>query len=92
VYLLCCADGWIIFHSPDRRCARPRKASHRPIGQLSADVASGVLPPAQPVPLAQPHDDSAYPRAVETFLALEGASEASKRKILWDNRTRLYGI
>jgi hypothetical protein len=34
----------------------------------------------------------AYPRAVETFLALEGASEASKRKILWDNRTRLYGI
>jgi hypothetical protein len=92
VYLLCCADGWIIFHSPDRRCAQPRNASHRPIGQLSADVASGALPPAQPVPPAQPHDDSAYPRAVETFLALEGASEASKRKILWDNRTRLYGI
>ena len=39
-----------------------------------------------------PHDDSAYPRAVETFLGLEGVSDASKRKILWDNCARLYGF
>ena len=39
-----------------------------------------------------PHDDSAYPRAVETFLGLEGVRDASKRKILWDNCARLYGI
>jgi uncharacterized protein len=39
-----------------------------------------------------PHDDSAYPRAIETFLQLDGVSEASKRKILWDNCARLYGI
>jgi predicted TIM-barrel fold metal-dependent hydrolase len=39
-----------------------------------------------------PHDDSAYPHAIETFLQLDGVSEASKRKILWDNCARLYGI
>ena len=39
-----------------------------------------------------PHDDSAYPRAVETFLGLEGVSDTAKRKILWDNCARLYGL
>jgi len=39
-----------------------------------------------------PHDDSAYPRAVETFLGLEGVTDTTKRKILWDNCARLYGV
>jgi predicted TIM-barrel fold metal-dependent hydrolase len=39
-----------------------------------------------------PHDDSGYPHAIDTFLALEGVSQESKRKILWDNCMRLYGI
>ena len=39
-----------------------------------------------------PHDDSAYPNAIETFLGLEGVSAESKRKILWDNCARLYGL
>jgi uncharacterized protein len=39
-----------------------------------------------------PHDDSAYPHAVETFLGLEGIGETTKRKILWDNCARLYGL
>jgi predicted TIM-barrel fold metal-dependent hydrolase len=39
-----------------------------------------------------PHDDSAYPRAVETFLSLEGVTDTTKRKILWDNCARLYGL
>jgi predicted TIM-barrel fold metal-dependent hydrolase len=39
-----------------------------------------------------PHDDSAYPRAIDTFLGLEGVSESTKRKILWDNCARLYGL
>ena len=39
-----------------------------------------------------PHDDSAYPQAIDTFLGLEGVSEESKRKILWDNCARLYGV
>ncbi len=39
-----------------------------------------------------PHDDSAYPRAIDTFLGLEGVSSESKRKILWDNCARLYDL
>ena len=39
-----------------------------------------------------PHDDSGYPHAMDTFLALPGLSDASRRKILWDNCARLYGV
>jgi predicted TIM-barrel fold metal-dependent hydrolase len=39
-----------------------------------------------------PHDDAAYPKAIDSFLALEGVSDESKRKILWDNCARLYGL
>jgi predicted TIM-barrel fold metal-dependent hydrolase len=38
-----------------------------------------------------PHPDSKYPHAVESFLENE-ISDASKRKILWDNCARLYGV
>ncbi len=38
-----------------------------------------------------PHDDSAYPHALEHFLELPISDEA-RRKILWDNCARLYGI
>lgn len=39
-----------------------------------------------------PHDDSAYPHAIDAFLALPGLSEDARRKILWDNAARLYRI
>lgn len=39
-----------------------------------------------------PHPDSKYPHAVDSFLALEGVSAASKRRILWDNALALYGV
>src|SRR5262249_9993154 len=35
---------------------------------------------------------SRFPHATETFLALEGIDEASKRKILWDNPARMYNL
>ena len=38
-----------------------------------------------------PHADSKYPRAVEAFFELP-LSEESKRKILWDNWSRLYDV
>jgi len=38
-----------------------------------------------------PHADSKYPRAVESFLGLP-LSESAKRKILWDNWSRLYDV
>ena len=39
-----------------------------------------------------PHDDSAYPHAISSFLALDALSNDSKRKILWDNCASLYGL
>src|SRR4029453_9411167 len=38
-----------------------------------------------------PHGDSKYPLAVANFLQLP-ISEESKKKILWDNWARLYGL
>ena len=39
-----------------------------------------------------PHFDSAFPHAVDNFLALPDISEETKRKTLWDNCARLYGM
>ncbi len=38
-----------------------------------------------------PHADSKYPRSIEAFLKLP-LSETSKRRVLWDNCARLYGL
>jgi len=38
-----------------------------------------------------PHSDSDFPHAVDEFLELE-LSDATRRKILWDNCARFYGI
>ena len=39
-----------------------------------------------------PHADSHWPNAIDSFMAIEGLGAASRRKILWDNCARLYGI
>jgi predicted TIM-barrel fold metal-dependent hydrolase len=39
-----------------------------------------------------PHSDGLFPDAIEAFVGLPGVSEASKRKILWDNCARLYAL
>jgi uncharacterized protein len=39
-----------------------------------------------------PHPDSPYPDAINHFLALEGLSDESKRRILWENGAELYGL
>jgi predicted TIM-barrel fold metal-dependent hydrolase len=39
-----------------------------------------------------PHHDCAFPEAFTKFMAIPGVSEASKRKILWDNTARLYNL
>jgi predicted TIM-barrel fold metal-dependent hydrolase len=37
-----------------------------------------------------PHADGLFPEAIEEFVGLEGVSEKTKAKILWDNCARLY--
>lgn len=39
-----------------------------------------------------PHFDSEFPEAGNMFMELPGISHESKRKILWDNCARLYGL
>lgn len=39
-----------------------------------------------------PHDDSAYPHAIDEFLALDGVGAETRRKVLWDNCARLYRL
>jgi predicted TIM-barrel fold metal-dependent hydrolase len=38
-----------------------------------------------------PHADSHWPNAVNHFMAME-MSSTSRKKILWDNCARLYGV
>jgi predicted TIM-barrel fold metal-dependent hydrolase len=38
-----------------------------------------------------PHADSHWPNAIKQFMAMEMPNE-SRKKILWDNCARLYGI
>jgi predicted TIM-barrel fold metal-dependent hydrolase len=37
-----------------------------------------------------PHSDGLFPEAINEFIALEGISDKTKTKILWDNCARLY--
>lgn len=37
-----------------------------------------------------PHRDSLFPEAINRFLSLEGVSDRTKAKVLWDNCARLY--
>jgi predicted TIM-barrel fold metal-dependent hydrolase len=39
-----------------------------------------------------PHADSHWPNAIGSFMAIQDLSSDSRRKILWDNCARLYGI
>jgi len=39
-----------------------------------------------------PHSDGLFPHAIEEFVALEGVSDKTKTKILWDNCARLYKL
>ena len=38
-----------------------------------------------------PHPDSAFPHAMDEFFSL-GMPEEARRKVLWDNCAKLYGL
>lgn len=60
--------------------------------ELVRDVVSALGDENIVVSTDWPHDDSEYPEAMSTFLGIEGANDATKRRILWDNCARLYAI
>jgi predicted TIM-barrel fold metal-dependent hydrolase len=39
-----------------------------------------------------PHIDAHFPHAIDEFFEIDGMPESSRRKILWDNCARLYGL
>ena len=39
-----------------------------------------------------PHIDAHFPHALDEFLAIEGISSTSQRKIFWDNCAKLYNV
>ena len=39
-----------------------------------------------------PHSDCKFPHATDTFMEMEGVSDESRKKILWDNCARLYSL
>ena len=39
-----------------------------------------------------PHIDAHFPHALDEFFEIDDISDASRRKILWDNCARLYGM
>ncbi len=39
-----------------------------------------------------PHADSRWPKAIDTFLQIDGLSDGSRRKMFWDNCAKLYNM
>ena len=70
-----------------RQCFASVDCDEAPLAQTIAAIGDDCLLFASDYP----HPDAKHPHAVETFLALEGLSDASRRKLLWDNPRRLYG-
>ncbi|MDE0035128.1 MAG: amidohydrolase family protein [Deltaproteobacteria bacterium] len=63
-----------------------------PDERLVTDVISRVGDGNLVISTDYPHDDAHWPHAMETFLGIDGVTDASRRKILWDNCARLYDV
>lgn len=59
---------------------------------LVADVIKRIGDDNVVISTDYPHADSHWPHAVNHFMAVKGVSDAARRKILWDNCARLYGV
>jgi len=66
--------------------------SVEPDEELVTDVIKRVGDTNLVISTDYPHDDAAWPTAIDTFLSLEGISSSSQKKILWDNCARLYNL
>ncbi len=71
-----------------RQCWIATDADERPLRQVIEAIGDDNIV----VSTDYPHSDGLFPTAIQEFVALEGVSEKSKTKILWDNCARLYGL
>jgi len=86
------ADRARLSRRPSETFARHCFVSVEPDEALVRDVVRLVGDDGLVISSDWPHDDSAWPHAMDRFLAIEGLPDASRRKILWDNPARLYAI
>jgi predicted TIM-barrel fold metal-dependent hydrolase len=71
-----------------RQCYVATDADEKPLRQVIEAIGDDAIV----VSTDYPHADGLFPHAIDEFLALEGVSEKTKRKILWENCARLYGL
>jgi predicted TIM-barrel fold metal-dependent hydrolase len=71
-----------------RQCFIATDSDEKPLAQVIEAIGDDNIV----VSTDYPHSDGLFPVAIEEFTKLEGVAERSKKKILWDNCARLYGL
>ena len=71
-----------------RQCYVATDADEKPLRQVIEAIGDDSIV----VSTDYPHSDGLFPHAMEEFIALEGVSDKTKQKILWDNCARLYNL
>jgi uncharacterized protein len=71
-----------------RQCWVATDSDEKPLRQVIEAIGDDRIV----VSTDYPHSDGLFPVAIHEFVGLAGVSDASKRKILWDNCARLYGL
>ena len=71
-----------------RQCFIATDADEKPLRQVVEAIGDDNIV----VSTDYPHSDGLFPTAIEEFVRLEGVSDKTKAKILWDNCARLYKL
>jgi predicted TIM-barrel fold metal-dependent hydrolase len=71
-----------------RQCYVATDADEKPLRQVVEAIGDDNIV----VSTDYPHSDGLFPVAIEEFVHLEGVSDKTKAKILWDNCARLYNL
>lgn len=71
-----------------RQCYIATDADEKPLRQVIEAIGDDSIV----VSTDYPHSDGLFPHAIEEFVALDGVSDKTKQKILWDNCARLYNL
>jgi predicted TIM-barrel fold metal-dependent hydrolase len=71
-----------------RQCYVATDADEKVLGQVVEAIGDDNIV----VSTDYPHSDGLFPDAMNEFVTLEGVSDKSKAKILWDNCARLYPL